>query len=84
MHKIKVLFSWPDYYGKAMKWCPGCDDYETGRIARKLLDMAIRKRYPQFPDLTYEIDGSDEDRIEVILASIEDAMLFKLTHGGES
>ncbi|MGE6781285.1 hypothetical protein ACQKGL_02045 [Ensifer adhaerens] len=83
MHKIKVNFRWLDYYGKAMGWCPGCDDEEAVRLARKLLDMAIGKSFPDYPDLTYEVDWSDDGRIDVILPDFRNAMLFKLTHGGE-
>lgn len=82
-HTFKVKFVWPDIYGDAMAECPGCNEEDTASLARQLLDQRIHEKFPNFPDLKYDIRFRDDHHVYITIVNDKQAMLFKLAHGGE-
>jgi hypothetical protein len=80
-HKFPFQFDWTSFYGEALKIVPPSDQHRVGETARMLLEQALDEKFPGF-EFEYDIDGTDEENITILIEDAGEAMLFKLTHGG--
>lgn len=81
-HEFQVPMEWPIFYAYATIPNTHDDPAEQARLAREFLHVAVHTEFPNFPNLEYEIDGTDDKHITIIIHGDEQAMLFKLAHGG--
>jgi hypothetical protein len=81
-HEFRVKMEWPIFYAYATVPNTNASPEDTARLARQLLDDEVRAAFPNFPTFEYEIDGTDDQNITIRIDGDEQAMLFKLAHGG--
>lgn len=73
---VKVCLSWFEFYETAALDCPRCGPGAIAVRARELLMAAVFHAYPEFPDITLELDASDRTHIRLVFSGPEHRRQF--------
>lgn len=80
---VKVILNWFEFYEVVARDCPKCGPGAIAVRARELLMATVSHAYPEFPDISLELDAVDRYHIELLFQYPEQVWQFVNKYSGQ-